>query len=206
MSRSFASVSLFSPIRGSGFAIVARVNVKQLEALRQNEEFDQSIEKFLTQCVSLSSDGELLSSSPSMSSDDIASLSQPDVNTFMEIMVEMLSPDSEEIKKLCSDIEGDGFSRPIYVPLLYPISFGEQVISGLELSAKTFAEIRDLFRSSGVSTLSRDLLRRLARPVGAEVALSDSILDRMDFIDYYRIRDGALGKLQGLGQRRWSRL
>jgi hypothetical protein len=135
-----------------------------------------------------------------------AELSSPDV---LEV-IDLIGSFSREADgaPTSDDVGGDGITGPIVYNLLHEIRLSEgedaQVIRQIQFEAKRLGELSEFLDSSGEAQEFRVFMRLFGTLLGTRLPMSDSIINAIDFTDYYTIRKKIMGKLV-TSQNRWKR-
>jgi hypothetical protein len=132
-------------------------------------------------------------------------LSSPDV---LEVIDLIGSFSREADGAPTSDVIGDGVTAPVVYNLQHEIKLSEgddaQVIRQIQFEAKRLGELSEFLDTSGEAQEFRVFMRLFGTLLGTRLPMSDSIINAMDFMDYYTIRKKIMGKLVA-SQNRWRR-
>lgn len=196
----FAAFTLTKPINNFTVALVQRMNLKQAEAIGDGEKMSEYVETFITTRVLLSND-ENADTGEAFKESYLESMAFADVTVFAEIMNDIMSPDIGK----GSDVEGDGYERAIFVPLVYPITLkgsdNEHKITAFEFTARAYGRVRHMIDTDGETGMVRKFIQNFGSLVGTAMPVSDVILDRLDYHDVARIKKFAMGKFDRAGQK-----
>jgi hypothetical protein len=108
---------------------------------------------------------------------------------------------------------GDGVTSPIVYTLQHPINLtpgaagngaGDNVIHQIQFEARKLGELSEFLDASGEAQEFSLFMRLFGTLLGTKLPMSDSIINALDFVDYYAIRRKIMGKLVQ-SRERWKK-
>jgi len=121
----------------------------------------------------------------------------------------MIAALAEDARECTPDIMGDGFQEPLVYTLQRPIKMtlkedGERVTQ-LVFEARRVRDIGEYLDATGAGREFSAFMKAFAKPIGPSVPImTDILIDAIDFIDYFVIRDQVMGRFVN-ARRRWKR-
>lgn len=136
-------------------------------------------------------------------------LSSPDVVEIIDLMT-TLQRESDNV--VLAEGDGDGINHPIVYTLQHPINLtpgkgngdGENVIHQIQFEARKLGELSEFLDSSGEQQEFMLFMRLFGKLLGTNLPMSDTIVNALDFVDYYAIRRKIMGKLVQ-SRERWKK-
>jgi hypothetical protein len=116
----------------------------------------------------------------------------------------------EEGRKIELPPDADGVTEPLVYTLQFPISFpkgdGEtETISQIEFCARKLGDLSEFLDSRGRAEEFATFMRLFGTLLGTKYPMNEAVINALDFVDYFVIRDKILGKL-ATPRGRWKKV
>ena len=133
-------------------------------------------------------------------------LSSPDVLEVIDL-IGSLAREADNV--IIENGAGDGINAPIVYTLQHPIQLTPgkddgEVIRQIQFEARRLGELSEFLDSAGEAQEFKIFMRVFGTLLGTRLPMSDSIINAIDFIDYYVIRRKIMGKLVQ-SRERWKK-
>lgn len=167
--------------------IVNRPTVREMTEIIDKPKFGEKLDLFVSSCCrAINGTGEPLEINP-------AGLDSQDVTELSQAFADMLSDGDAAKEKLTG---GDGFSEPLIYNLLRPIKLNEEVtIRQIKFEARKLGEISEFLDATGERNEFPAFMRAFGQLLGADLPMTDNMINAIDFIDYLVIKRAVVGKL-----------